>query len=167
MLLKILGAAAVSLLAGCATYVPPGTEHRTITIGEDSYTWEGKLTNVTRAEIASPPTIVTDKKGRVTHVIPDPMAGILKADTVEIRATTRNQSNAFAKAMGSLNNLIMGWTAVEGLKAATAQRQSDNALRTAQAREATKQQELLTAPTKYLPAEGEAISRAGSTPFIP
>lgn len=58
------------------------------------------------------------------------------------------------------NNAIAGWGLVRSLEETTAQRVSDNGLKAAQAQEATRQTEIITNGTKYLPAEGEAISRA-------
>jgi hypothetical protein len=164
-------AAATLLLAGCASTHTRTAHHetRTISLGEDSF-YELTAQNLTRGEVTNPlpPVVVLNPKGtKVLAAFPaDPLAGIITAQNLQIKVG-KQQSNAFGKAIGALNNLIMGWTAVEGLKAATAQRASDNALRAKQAQEATAQTALQTAPTKYLPAEGEAISRAGGTPFIP
>lgn len=78
-----------------------------------------------------------------------------------------NNSKSFKEGASVVKNLATAYGVVESAKEMTAQRASDNALKAGQAAEATKQQAILSAPTKYLPAEGEAISRAGGAVVIP
>lgn len=78
-----------------------------------------------------------------------------------------NNSKSFKAGAGVVNNAIGAWGLVEGAKEMTAQKASDNALKASQAKEATAQVGLQTAPTVYLPAEGEAVSRAGGAVVIP
>jgi hypothetical protein len=149
------------LFTGCAS-THTKTAHREstqISVGEDSY-YELSASNLTRGEVTNvqPPTVVLNSKGnKVLAAIPsDPLAGILTAQDLTVKVG-KNQSNAFGKFVGAINNYILGWTAVEGLKAATAQRASDNTLKAAQAAEKTKQTEILSTPTTYIPAEEAVI----------
>lgn len=157
-------------LSGCASTHTRTAHHetRTISLGEDTY-WEGTFQNVTRGEMperTAPQVIMNPKGTKILAVVyPDPMAGILTAQNAQIKVG-KQQSNAFGKAIGALNNWIAGWTAVTGLKEATAQRASDNALKATQASEATAQTALQTAPTVIDPAT-QAVSRAGGAVVIP
>ena len=111
--------------------------------------------------------MITNPKGtKILGAFPnDPLAGIVTAQGLSLKVG-KNQSNAFGKAVGAINNWILGWTTVTGIKEATAARVSDNALRAKQAEEVTKQVGYQTAPTIYDPAL-QAVSRAGGAPVTP
>lgn len=95
---------------------------------------------------------------RTNFAVTDPKTGKI----YEFNSTTMGMDNT------SVANTVAGtYGLVSSLQEATAQRVSDNALKASQAAEATRQQAILSAPTKYLPAEGEAISRAGGSVVIP
>jgi hypothetical protein len=73
----------------------------------------------------------------------------------------RNRSKKHGKRQTTVaNNVVNGQTALGLGKQAFKNQESNNALQLGRTKEATKQVGILTAPTKYLPAEGEAISRA-------
>lgn len=159
----------VALLSGCASTktVAPGYENTEVTLGEDSL-FQLSASNLTRGEVPQlPPTVVMNAKGnKVLAVMPaDPLAGILTAQNLNVKIG-KNQSNAFGKAIGAINNYLMAATAIAGLKEQTAQVASNNGLKAAQAKEATAQVGLQTAPTVYAPAE-QAVSRAGGAVAIP
>lgn len=100
----------------------------------------------------------------------DTAAVNFKGDGWSFQQLKNNNSKSFKAGAGVANMAIGAYGMLGSAKEVTAQRASDNALKANQAGEATRQVEIINNGTKFLPAEGEAISRPiqdGASVFIP